>query len=274
MAAIEQDVASHYTHGSLEQSILAGLAGVQVGDDTIARLAAVDEFHIGGREATAEVADQLALQPGLRVLDVGCGMGGTARFLASHYGCRVTGVDLTPEFVDVGNSLNRRVGLSEAIDLHVASALYLPFDNGSFDRATLFHVGMNIADKRKLFAEIARILKPAAFLAVYDVMRMGDGELTYPVPWAQTAATSFVERPETYRSALCAVDFELAAERNTREPALVFFRRMTARVADSGAPPLGLHILMGREASIKVANMIENLECDLIAPVEMIARRL
>jgi ubiquinone/menaquinone biosynthesis C-methylase UbiE len=146
-----------------------------------------------------DIANQLELQSGLRVLDIGCGIGGTARFLASRYRCLVTGIDLTPEYVEVGIGLNRRVGLSDQIELRVANALNLPFDEASFDRATLLHVGINIPDKPKMCAEIRRVLRPGARLAVYGVMGTGDADLIYPVPWARTVALSFVERPDDYR---------------------------------------------------------------------------
>ena len=275
MGTTEQDVARHYTHGALEDAILGGLAalGQAAAADAVEQLAAVDEFHIGGREATAEIADRLRLQPGLRVLDVGCGIGGAARFLASRYGCRVTGIDLTAEYVDVGNRLNGRLGLADRIDLRVASATEMPFEDASFDRAVLLHVGMNIPDKRGLFAEIQRVLAPGGILAAYDVMRTGAGALLYPVPWARTEATSFVEAPGEYRSAIEAAGLAIVSERNRREFALAFFQRMKARAAQGGPPPLGLHIMMVEDAPAKVANMIANLERALIAPVEMIARR-
>ena len=209
----------------------------------------------------------------MSVLDVGCGIGGTARFLASRYGCRVTGVDLTPEYVEVGNSLNARVGLADQIELRLANALHLPFEEASFDRAMLLHVGMNIPDKPQLCAEVGRVVKPGGMFALYDVMRAADAPLIYRVPWAQTAATSFVETPDEYRRALEAAGFDIMSERSRHEFALTFFRRMKARVAQTGPPPLGLHIIMARDAATKVANMIENLERGYIAPVEMIARR-
>jgi ubiquinone/menaquinone biosynthesis C-methylase UbiE len=276
MTTTEHDITAHYTHGSLERSIQAGLAALAGVDDRerIDQLAAVDEFHIGGREATAEIATQLELHADLHVLDIGCGIGGTARFFASRYGCRVTGVDLTPEYVEVGNRLNRLVGLTESIELRVGSALNLPFGRESFDRATMLHVGMNIADTRKLCAEAGRVLRPGAILALYDVMQMRDAPLAFPVPWAQTAATSFVHAPDEYRDALQAAGFEVSAERNRHEFAIAFFRRMTARRAEAGVPPLGLHIMMGRDAETKLANMIENVERGFIAPIEMIARRV
>jgi ubiquinone/menaquinone biosynthesis C-methylase UbiE len=275
MGSIEQQVAGHYTHGTLESAILAGLAALRNVSEAaeIDQLASVDEFHLGGRAATRAVAEQLRLRPGLRILDIGCGLGGTARFLASAHGCEVAGVDITPEFVEVGEKLNRHLGLDGRISLKVASALATPYAESSFDRATMLHVGMNIADKAALFSEIARVVKPGGYLVVYDVMRSGGGPLAYPVAWASDETTSFVGSPTDYREALDASGFDVLEETGKRDFALEFFRVLKARLAAGGPPPLGLHIVMGKDAPQKVANMHAGLETGAITPVQLLAQR-
>ncbi len=275
MGSIEQQVAGHYTHGSLEGAILAGLAQLERSSDAaeIDQLASVDEFHMGGRAATIAVAEQLRLSPGLRVLDVGCGLGGTARFLATAHGCQVAGVDITPEYVEVGERLNRRLGLDERIRLSVASALATPYEDSSFDRAVMLHVGMNIEDKTALFSEIARVTKPGGYLVVYDVMLSNDQPLAYPVAWARDEATSFVGSPQHYRKALEAGGFAVLEETSKRDFALEFFKKLKARLAAGEPPPLGLHIVMGKDAPQKVANMYAGLDSGAIAPVQMLTRR-
>jgi cyclopropane fatty-acyl-phospholipid synthase-like methyltransferase len=74
---------------------------------TVDDLAAVDEFHIGGRQASEDLLGQLDRSPHHHVLDVGCGLGGAARLVASRYRSRVTGIDLTDEHVETGNALCR-----------------------------------------------------------------------------------------------------------------------------------------------------------------------
>lgn len=273
--AVEQDVARHYTHGALERAILDGLKAMGRTADRLQPddLAAIDEFHIGGHRATADLADQLGLKPGMALLDLGSGLGGPARFFARQYGCRVTGVDLTPEYVQVADSLTRMVGLAGRASFRVGSATQLPFDAASFDAATLLHVGMNIADKDSLAAEVTRVLKPDGVFAVYDVMRTGAGDLDFPLPWAVAPATSFLAEPSTYRRALERAGFAVAAERNRRDFAIEFFKTLRARMGTAGPPPLGLHVLMGETAQRKVANMIANIEAGRIAPVEMIGRK-
>lgn len=273
MTTTEIKVADHYTNGALHAAISAGWETLKAASDAtpIEQLAGVDEFHIGGRPATKMVCDQLHLSAGMKVLDVGCGLGGAARYMAATHQTVVEGVDLTPEYVSVGNELTREVGLTDKVKLVEGSALDLPKASESFDRVTMFHVGMNIQDKAQLFSEIARVLKPRGTCAVYDVMRTGDQPLDYPVPWAQDETTSFVAAVATYRQALESAGLTVAEESRKKEFALEFFAKMKARMAESGPPPLGLHIVMGSDAGAKMANLSGNIAKDAIAPVLLLA---
>lgn len=276
MSQIEDKVAGHYSHGALGEAIRAGLAALATTSkaEPIDLLAAVDEFHMGGRQATKTLAEALDIDPGHHVLDIGCGLGGTARFLASTYGCKVTGIDLTAEYVTVGNELNDEVGLAPQIDLTVANATDLPFANARFDRASLLHVGMNIADKEKLFQEAARVIKAGGYLGVYDVMRTNDLPITFPVAWAENETTSFVEPVDIYRAKLEAAGFRIVDIANRSDVALYFFEAIKKRLAEGGPPPLGLHIVMGSDARLKVSNMHVNVETGTISPVQILAQRL
>jgi len=271
---IEQAVARHYAHGSLEESILGALAaaGKDLNHLTPKNLAPVDEFHVGGRAATIAFAEQFAPQPGMRLLDIGCGLGGAARYFVSEHGCQVTGIDLSGEYADVANALAARVGLGDRVSCRQGSALALPFAPGAFDGAYMFHVGMNIKDKAKLFGEVRRVLTPSGAFGIYDVMRLAAGDLHYPVPWTSSAEVSFVEDAARYRALLTAAGFEVTKERDRRAFALEVFAQMKAR-GTAGAPaPLGLHIVMGASAGQKVKNMMGDIGAGLIAPTELICR--
>ena len=270
-------VASHYTHGRLLDAIRAGLErlGRSPDDVGVDDLGPVDEFHIGGRQATEEFLAQLDLAADDHVLDVGCGLGGACRFVATRHGCRVTGIDLTPEYVETGRTLCAWTGLQDRITLDRGSATATPYPTGYFDKAYMMHVGMNIADKPALIRELHRVLKPGGRLGIYDIMRTGDGELSFPVPWATTAAEDALGPPEAYKAALEAAGFRLVAERNRRALAEAFFAAFKARLAAAGGPPpLGLHIVLGKTAPLKVANMIENIAAGRFAPVELIADKV
>ena len=268
----EQAIAEHYSQGDLEREILNALTTAGADPECLDpdQLAPVDEFHIGGRQATVELVDQLDLHPGLRVLDVGSGLGGTARYLARRHAVEVTGLDLTAEYVHVAASLTRRTGLAELVQFRQGSATNLPFPDGSFDRMCMLHVGMNVADKAALFSEIRRVLVGGGIFGVYDVMRIGPGEVVYPVPWAATSATSFLAGPQRYRELLVAAGLPVQAERGRWSFGIDFFREMRARVAQDGPPALGLQLVMGPDAASKIANLAGSLECAALAPTEMI----
>lgn len=270
----EQTVAQHYTHGALERAVLDALRATGKDPDRLepGDLAPVDEFHIGGRQATVDFAGELGVARDMHLLDIGSGLGGASRYFAHVLGCTVTGIDLTEEYVRVAQALSVRTGLAGRVSYRHGSALALPFPAGTFDGAYMLHVGMNIADKAALFAQVRQVLKPQGVFGVYDVMREGEGALAYPVPWAGSSETSFVESSPTYARLLAAAGFEVLAQRSRREFAITFFRELRARIAQSGAPPLGLHLLMGATTPQKIANMVSAIEAGLISPTEIICR--
>ncbi len=272
---IDQRIASHYAHGSLAQSIRAALVEAGKNPERLQPedLAPVDEFHVGGRRATADLTARLGLTPGMHVLDIGSGIGGAARHMAHTYGCRVTGIDLSADYVAVAQWLSDAVGLAERVDFRAGSATALPFAAATFDAATMLHVGMNIADKAGLMAGVARVLKPGGVFAVYDVMRRSDDVVLYPLPWAAGPDTSFLAGEDDYRAAAVAAGFAVSETRDRTAFAIEFFQRQRGRAEAGGLPPLGTHILMGPDAALKRNNMLANLERGVIAPVEMICRK-
>lgn len=272
---IERQVASHYTRGGLEGAILDALTKSGKNPDKLANtdLSSIDEFHLGWYAETDELARELGFSRDSHVLDVGSGIGGPARHLAVELGCRVTGIDLTEEFVQVATSLTSRCGLADRVSFRQGSALTLPFGDGTFDGAVLMHVGMNVADKATLFSEVRRVLKPGGRFGVYDIMRIGEGEIPFPMPWAMTQDMSFVERPETYRRLLEAGGFEIEKERNRRDFALALGREMREKAAREGMPALGPHLL-GADMPQRIGNVMAVLERGTIAPIEMIARAI
>ena len=272
---LETRVAQHYGHDSLERTILAALAdaGKDLDKLTAADLAAVDEFHIGGREATIDLAQRLGATPGMRLLDIGAGLGGASRYFASERGCDVTGLDLTAAYVSAAEALAARVGLQAKVRYRQGSATRLPFADAAFDGAYLMHVGMNIADKAAAFAEFRRVLAPGGGLAIYDVMREAPGDLSFPLPWASDPATSFVETAATYAELLAGARFEASPPLSRREFAIGFFERMMAASA-GGPPPLGLHILMGATTPQKTTNLLALLRRGLLAPTVIVARAI
>ncbi|WP_172721045.1 class I SAM-dependent methyltransferase [Pseudooceanicola lipolyticus] len=274
MEHLEKRVEDHYTTTGLLARIDAALAEMGVSGGDPDSLKPIDEFHTGGLEATEALLTQLEITPQTRVLDIGAGLGGTARHIVHRYGAHVTGVDLTHSFVDVAKALNERVRYSAAITMIQGSALDLPVAGGSFDLAVMLHVGMNIEDKPRLMAEVARVLRPGGTFALFDVMRDGaDNNLVFPLPWSEAAGTSFVDHPLAYRTAGEGAGLEHVAQRGRRDFTLHYFARVFEAMEQNGPAPLGIHLLMRETAREKLQNYVANVEAHRIAPVEMIFRK-
>jgi len=273
MSTVESAVSRHYGGEGLLGRIYRGLeeAGLDRNALRPEDLSPVDEFHIGGRPATEHLVTKLGLKKDHHVLDVGCGIGGASRYMATHSGARVTGIDLTPAYIETAKALTALTGQAEQVDFQLASALDMPFADEAFDGAITIHVAMNISDRAGLYGEIARVLKPGAPLCLFDVMKNNDQALKYPVPWAQSGETSHLTTLETTASLLREAGFSVEEAEDRTEIALEFFRQSRAAGAD-GPPPLGTHLVMGASAPEKFKNVRDNIESGCIAPVQMVAR--
>jgi ubiquinone/menaquinone biosynthesis C-methylase UbiE len=272
MAGSLQDVAAHYRRGTIEADILAALraAGKDIDRLTVDDLAPIDEFHIGGREATESLVGRLPLRPDMHLLDLGSGIGGPARHVALTFGCRITGVELTDEFVEVASSLTRRVGLADRIDFVQGDAADLPFPDASFDGAYMVSVASAVPDKAALFAGVRRVLKPGAPFAVSEVVR-GHGDILYPLPWTADASTNLMATLEEYRQLIEQAGFSVSATHDRTTFALEHFARMAAAL-DAGRPtPVGLHVILGPNAAKKTSNLIRGLRSGAFYPAEIVA---
>ena len=185
---------------------------------TVAQLAPLDQFHTRGILATSELAGAAGIEPSTRVLDLGCGIGGPARYLAATFGCKVTGVDLSPDFIEAATYLTARCGLSDRVTFQVGDALHLPFEDAAFDAVFLQHVAMNIEDRTALYAEVRRILATGGRFATYDLV-LRDGDVVYPAPWARDASTSFLLSEGDTRTALEQAGFQAVLWRDDTQTA-------------------------------------------------------
>jgi ubiquinone/menaquinone biosynthesis C-methylase UbiE len=267
MMNIDALVEKHYGSGGLMEKIVAGLnlAGKDVKSLTIDDLAPIDEFHTRGRKSTHEVAELANLKASDLVLDVGCGLGGTARYLAERYKCIVTGIDLTEEYISVGRKLTELVGLSDRVELLHGSALEIPLEDESFDIVWTEHVQMNIADKKRFYSEIERLLKPGGRLLFHDIFRGPGDPPFYPVPWAEDESTSALVTGTEARSIIEQVGLDIDQWLVKVQESIDFFNKMSAQIKANGSPPMGIHLLMGDNAKDKLQNYARNLSEDRVS---------
>lgn len=274
--SLDSNIQEHYDRQGLNEAILAALtaAGKDISRLKPEDLAPIDEFHIRGQEATRELASQVQLNSNHKVLDVGSGVGGASRFLASEYGCLVTGLDLSDEYCRVAESLATRLGLDSLVTYRQGSALDMPFEDHSFDIVWTQHVSMNIADKPKLYSEIARVLRPNGYFAMYDVLAGPVSPLYYPVPWAPDSSISFLTTPDKLRELIETNGLHILGWRDTSEIGREWFKKVAAQMQQQGeTPKLGFHILLGPDFRVMAQNQVLNLNENRIVLIEGVAQK-
>jgi ubiquinone/menaquinone biosynthesis C-methylase UbiE len=273
----ERTVGDHYRRDGLTEAILAALraAGKDPNTLTTDDLAPVDQFHTRGRAATLDLARLAGITPGTRVLDVGGGLGGPARALASEFGCSVEVLDLTEEYCRAGEALTTMTTSGDRISFKHGNALDMPYPDESFDLVWTQHSSMNIADKETLYREIRRVLRPGGRLALHEIMAGPNSPIHFPVPWAREPSISHLESPEAIRTLISATTGldELAWVDETSSATQWFRQRL--RATPSGGPPLGLSLLLlGPEFGEMFRNQARNLEEDRISVVQAVFERL
>ncbi|HQR72788.1 MAG TPA: methyltransferase domain-containing protein [Burkholderiaceae bacterium] len=274
--AADPDVTRHYSRGDLLARLEAALRddGVDPRHPTARALAPYDQFHGRGIEATREAAALVQAGSGDHLLDIGSGIGGPARYFAQHFGCRVTGIDLTPEYCDVARHLTRLLNLQDRVSFEVGNALAMPFDDAQFDGAFSMNVSMNIEDKSALYREAHRVLRPGAWLVLSELALGQGGAIDYPTPWASRAGESFLATPADTERGLVSAGFEVLQRRSTAEESKAFAVRSRGFVDRGEKPPHRAVMLMYDElATTAMTNIARALSGGAVVPIEILARR-
>jgi ubiquinone/menaquinone biosynthesis C-methylase UbiE len=275
MPRSDDAVPNFYSTSDLGDRILEALetAGKDLGALGRADLAPVDQFHIRGREATEELAGLTGVESGIEALDVGCGIGGSSRYLAEAFGCYVTGLDVTDEYCRVASMLSERVGLDESTEFRCANALDMPFPEESFGLVWTEHAQMNIQDKDGLYAEISRVLKCGGKFAFHDIFAGPGGPPHFPVPWAVEPSMSFLMDPEELRLVLRSVGLEARHWEDVTEESLSWFEAALSQVRKDGWPPLSLQLLTGEDTTVKFENVVRNLAEQRIVVIQAVLQK-
>jgi sarcosine/dimethylglycine N-methyltransferase len=175
--------------------------GHEVGEVPPKVLATFDQLHVGQYSGTRRFLDWVAPVKGDRVLDLGAGLGGTARLLAAEFGCRVVAVEGSPELTESARELTRWTGQEEMVEHRCQDILDLEL-TAPFDIVLLQHVDMQVQDKGRLYAVCARHLMADARLVWHDWLAGSFGTPNYPLPWADSDALSFPATATEFETAL------------------------------------------------------------------------
>jgi ubiquinone/menaquinone biosynthesis C-methylase UbiE len=251
MTAVEALVQNYYGRSDLLQRIEAALrnAGVDPQKPGFRDLHPFDQLHGYGIKATEEHAARAGVRAGMQVLDLGSGLGGSSRYLAGMCNCRVSAIDITPEFVELARILTERCGLADNIDYRQGSALALPFADATFDHVWCHNVTMNIGDRATLAREVARVLRRQGRFSCVEITQGPGGPPSFPLPWADDPSASALATPEAMRAVV-----EQAGLR------IVEHIDFAAEVAKRGEPPRQANeVVMGDDFEQRRANVMAGL---------------
>ncbi|UWQ92106.1 methyltransferase domain-containing protein [Rhodobacteraceae bacterium M382] len=271
-----KSVSDHWGTGDVYSRIVDAMhaAGIDPETVTVEQLAPVDHFHARGFPATIELADALPIEAGQRLVDIGCGIGGPARYLAQRFGCQVDGLDITAPFVDAGNRLSALVGMQDAVTIVLGDGQKLPYDDGSFDGGYSQHVTMNVRDRSAFFNEAYRVLKPGAFFALTEHGLGEVGDPHHPLPWSEDGSGAYLMRPADTIAALEQSGFSDVQVSDTGAKYLQGYLRAIEMAEKGEAPVFGVHILLGRLAPQIVRNAARNIEEKRTHPIQVICRKM
>jgi SAM-dependent methyltransferase len=276
MSDVERDTAEFYGKPNLGESILGALR--RMGKDVQALrpedLAPVDAYHLRGLAATEELARFCQLKPEQHVLDVGCGLGGTARHLALHFGCRTTGLDLTAEYIQAAQMLTGKLRLDAQVAFKHGSALEMPFEDAAFDVVWSEYAQMNIPDKPRLYGEIHRVLRKGGRFAFHDVLAGPGGEPYFPAPWASDPSYSALIGPAEFRRLLTSLGFDVKLWEDKTAAGRDWLRERLSALREKGPPPLGFHLLIGPVIKEALPNQLRNLEERRITLVQGVVEKM
>jgi len=261
MENLNQNIENHYLKEELYEDILNRLKeqGIDLNEVKRSDIAGVDEFHVRGATVSKELAESINLQ-GATVLDVGCGLGGPCRMLADEYNCQVTGLDLSNEYIRTAKELSKLVKLDSKTSFIQGDATSLPFDDNTFDVIWTQHVQMNIPNKEKFYSEISRVLKSGGHFLYYEILKKGDGEVNYPVPWASTSEISFLFKETEMDNFLTKFGLIKKQSNDQTTYGIDFLNAAFANMKEFGPPKIGLNALMGETTKQKLVNVLGHLK--------------
>lgn len=278
---IAAEVARHYAPTGLRDKVKALVAAADRETLSVDELEHLDQFHVLGKDATLRLAQRAEVDATMRVLDVGSGMGGPARLLAAEFGCRVTGVDYSEDFLQTAELFTELTGLQDRVDFQRAEATALPFDDRSFDLVWTQHAQQNIPDKERFFSELYRVLKPGGRCVMHDLMDGGGGvEPTFPAYWGRDPALSFLIGERETKDLLAKVGFEILDWQDTTPETIRWHEGLLDLQTEphdaseaSGVAGLDFGLLFGEDTVTMTENALTDMRSRAIGIFEAVLAR-
>jgi 2-polyprenyl-3-methyl-5-hydroxy-6-metoxy-1,4-benzoquinol methylase len=271
----EEAIKSQYGQSDLDKKLLAVLETEGLDTSRLIQegFAPIEELHLRGRMATMELAKVVDLNESMKVLDIGCGIGGPARTIASEFGCYVIGLDLSEEFCRAAEIINKKVGLSNKIEIRQGNALEMPFNKEEFDIVFLQHVLMNIKDKKSVLSQINRILHSKGRLALNTICAGPNTPVHFPVIWANNPDISFLLTTMELRQLIINNGFIELSWKDDTKKIIEGIERARSKPRSKNPRPIKLSIIVS-DPSTKWKNIVRNLKEERIVVIQGIFEKI
>ena len=269
------DIENFWTRGDLYSRINQAMSdsGLNNKKLEIEDLFPIDQYHARGIGATKDLGKRMPITENQKILDVGCGLGGPARYYAKEFKCHITGVDITPSFIEIGNNFNRLTSMSTMVDLYVGNGEKLEFEDEVFDGAYSQHVTMNISDRMKFFSEIYRVLKKGSFFAFTEHGLGPIGNPNFPLPWADNQDMSFLLPPAKTVTILKEIGFINIKLIETGDKYIEGYEKLIQKQPKSEKPTLGIHVIGGSSMHERSINSMRSIKENRTLPFEIVCEK-
>ena len=271
----KSDIENFWTRGDIFSRVHQAMseAGLINKKLEIEELFPIDQYHARGIAATVDLGKRMPIKKNKRILDIGCGLGGPARYYAKEFECTITGIDITPSFVEIGNEFNKLTSMSDNVELLVGNGETLDFDNETFDGAYSQHVTMNIANREKFFSEAFRVLKKDSFFAFTEHGLGPEGNPIFPLPWANSLEMSFLLPPQKTISILKDTGFSDIKIIETAEKYISGYEKLIKLKSENKKSVLGIHVIGGDSMNERSKNSMESIKENRTLPFEIVCKK-
>ena len=271
----KSDIEKFWTRGDIFSRVRQAMSesGLVNKDLEIEDLFPIDQYHARGIAATVDLGKRMPIKKNKRILDIGCGLGGPARYYAKEFECIITGIDITPSFVEIGNEFNKLTSMSDNVELLVGNGETLDFDNETFDGAYSQHVTMNISNREKFFSEAFRVLKKDSFFAFTEHGLGPEGNPIFPLPWANSLEMSFLLPPQKTISILKDTGFSDIKIIKTAEKYISGYEKLIKLKSENKKPVLGIHVIGGESMNERSRNSMQSIKENKTLPFEIVCKK-